>query len=156
MRLKLQSVAVFCSPLLPTFIIASMTYEQHVLDVEDALRTLNGVNLKVNPSKCLLGYRRLRTLGFVISEAGREIDPAKTEAVMEWPVPRDHKSLQRFVGFCNYIRVICHAKVDASFKRDDSVGVRTRSVGRSITVIRRNRSFRVAEIFQDLSIDVGH
>jgi hypothetical protein len=32
------------------------------------------------------------------------MDPVKTQAVTEWPIPRNVKDIQSFVGFCNFYR----------------------------------------------------
>src|SRR5712672_3612474 len=32
------------------------------------------------------------------------MDPAKTAAIHDWPIPMKKKELQRFLGFCNFYR----------------------------------------------------
>jgi len=43
-------------------------------------------------------------LGHVISEAGVEVQPEKTSAVEEWPVPCTLRELRSFLGLCSYYR----------------------------------------------------
>uniref|UniRef100_A0A3B1KKN7 Reverse transcriptase/retrotransposon-derived protein RNase H-like domain-containing protein n=1 Tax=Astyanax mexicanus TaxID=7994 RepID=A0A3B1KKN7_ASTMX len=43
-------------------------------------------------------------LGHVVSGAGVETDPKKTEAVRDWPTPRDAKMVRSFVGLASYYR----------------------------------------------------
>ena len=46
----------------------------------------------------------MRYLGFIVSVAGIEADPEKTQAVREFPVPADVRSLQGFLGLTSYYR----------------------------------------------------
>ena len=48
--------------------------------------------------------RRISFLGQVISEAGVEVQPEKTSAVEEWPVPCTLRELKSFLGLCSYYR----------------------------------------------------
>ena len=36
------------------------------------------------------------------------MDPTKTRAVAEWPIPSTRKELQRFLGFANFYRRFIH------------------------------------------------
>uniref|UniRef100_A0A3B1IWX9 Reverse transcriptase/retrotransposon-derived protein RNase H-like domain-containing protein n=1 Tax=Astyanax mexicanus TaxID=7994 RepID=A0A3B1IWX9_ASTMX len=47
---------------------------------------------------------RVNFLGHVVSGAGVETDPKKTEAVRDWPVPRNAKMVHSFVGLASYYR----------------------------------------------------
>ena len=43
-------------------------------------------------------------LGFVVKKGQVRADPAKVQAVTDWPIPTDRKQLQRFLGFANFYR----------------------------------------------------
>ena len=48
-------------------------------------------------------------LGFIVSEKGIEVDPAKVRAIREMPEPRTEKEVRGFLGRLNYIsRFISH------------------------------------------------
>ena len=68
------------------------------------LRRLNEAGLKLKPSKCQLFRKSVQYLGYVVSEKGIEIDPAKTSCVKNWPVPNNHETLRQFLGFASYYR----------------------------------------------------
>ena len=72
--------------------------------LEEVLSRLRGANLKINTRKCHMFQRRISFLGHVISEAGVEVQPEKTAAVEEWPVPRTLRELRSFLGLASYYR----------------------------------------------------
>ena len=55
-------------------------------------------------SKCVFAQRKISYLGHVISEAGVATDPAKIEAIVNWPTPVDVKQLRSFLGLAGYYR----------------------------------------------------
>ena len=54
--------------------------------------------------KCAFHVSSVTFLGSVISAEGIQMDPAKVQAVSDWPVPRSRVELQRFLGFANFYR----------------------------------------------------
>jgi len=70
--------------------------------LDEVLRQLRDANLKINTRKCHMFQRRISFLGHVISEAG--VQPEKTSAVKEWPVPCTLCELRSFLGLCSYYR----------------------------------------------------
>ena len=78
--------------------------EEHFTRLADVLRRLNEAGLKLKPSKCQLFRKSVQYLGYVVSEKGIEIDPAKTNCVKNWPVPNNHETLCQFLGFASYYR----------------------------------------------------
>jgi len=43
-------------------------------------------------------------LGHIVSRDGVAMDPAKVQAVQNWPVPTGVTEMKRFLGFCSYYR----------------------------------------------------
>ena len=63
----------------------------------------------MNPNKCTFGVRSGKLLGFVVSNKGIKVDPAKVKAIQEIPAPRTEKEGRGFLGRLNYIaRFISH------------------------------------------------
>ena len=50
-----------------------------------------------------LQHEEVRYLGHLFSGDGLKIDPEKVAAIMETQKPTDIKSMQRFLGFVNYL-----------------------------------------------------
>ncbi|KAI5412195.1 hypothetical protein KIW84_057028 [Lathyrus oleraceus] len=64
---------------------------------------LRKFKLRLNPNKCTFGVRSGKLLGFIVSEKGIEVDPAKVKAIQEMPEPRTKKQVCGFLGRLNYI-----------------------------------------------------
>ena len=64
---------------------------------------------RLNPNKCTFGVRSGKLLGFVVSDKGIQVDPAKVKAIQEMPSPRTEKEVRGLLGRLNYIaRFISH------------------------------------------------
>ena len=48
--------------------------------------------------------REVRFLEVIIEEDGVRIEKEKVQGVIEWPVPRNVKDVQKFLGLANYYR----------------------------------------------------
>ena len=55
-------------------------------------------------SKCSFYQSRIHYLGHVISGEGITVDPAKVEAIMEWPTPMNVTEVGSFMGLVGYYR----------------------------------------------------
>ena len=61
-------------------------------------------NLKLKPKKCQLFQIKVPFLGRIVSKEGVQVDPEKVSAVKKYPIPRNTKEVERFLGFVNYHR----------------------------------------------------
>ena len=93
-----------CLIYLDDIIIFSSTFEEHLERLNAVFKNLEVHNLKLKPSKCEFFKSRVVYLGHVVSEDGIHTDPAKTEAVRNWPIPRCTKDVRKFLGFTGYYR----------------------------------------------------
>nr|WPV71156.1 MAG: replicase [Ips erranti-like virus 3] len=93
-----------CLVYLDDIIIMGKTFEEHLQNVEEIFKKFRGANLKLNPKKCSFFQEEVEYLGHVISSKGVKTDPKKTEAVKNWPVPKDKHELRSFLGLCSYYR----------------------------------------------------
>ena len=60
--------------------------------------------MKLKPKKCSLFKTEVLFLGYKISRDGIHTDPAKIQAVKEFPRPIDVQGVRRFLGLTNYYR----------------------------------------------------
>jgi len=60
-------------------------------------------NLKFNKSKLKLKLKLVSYMGHLLTPEGVKADPAKVKAIVDMPVPHDVTSVQRLLGFVNYV-----------------------------------------------------
>jgi len=72
--------------------------------VEEILRRLEENDLYVKQKKCRWKVREVDFLGVVIGLEGIKIEKEKVKAVLDWPVPKSVKGVQKFLGLANYYR----------------------------------------------------
>src|SRR4051812_11323938 len=90
-------------------IAKSHTEEEHLVHLKKLFERLRKFRLRLNPNKCTFGVRSGKFLGFIVSEKGIEVDPAKVKDIQEMPEPRTEKQVRGFLGRLNYIaRFISH------------------------------------------------
>src|ERR1051325_9878811 len=90
-------------------IAKSHTEEEHIVHLQKLFERLRNFKLRLNPNKCTFGVRFGKLLGFIISEKGIKVDPAKVKAIQEIPEPKTEKEVRGFLGRLNYIsRFISH------------------------------------------------
>ena len=61
-------------------------------------------DLFVKQEKCKWKVRKVEFLGVVISPKGVEMQKKKVKEILKWPVPRNIKEVQKFLGLANYYR----------------------------------------------------
>jgi len=95
-----EKIAVFIDDV----IIATETEEGHNEIVEEVLRRLEGNDLFVKPEKCVWKVKEVGFLGLIIGEDRVRMEKEKVQGVIEWPVLRSVKDVQKFLGLANYYR----------------------------------------------------
>lgn len=85
-------------------LVYSNSLEEHIRQVRAVLQRLIQYQLYAKAEKCEFHQTSTTFLGYVISKEGVAMDERKVKAVLEWPLPRTVKELQRFLGFANFYR----------------------------------------------------
>lgn len=85
-------------------LIYSKTRAEHEEHVKLALTKMREQQLYGNAHKCQFHADTVEYLGYIVSPKGISMDPVKTQAVRDWPVPRNLKEVQAFLGFANFYR----------------------------------------------------
>ncbi|KAI9550030.1 hypothetical protein GHT06_007621 [Daphnia sinensis] len=68
------------------------------------LCALGDAGLVLNTKKCVFGAKKIVHLGHVVDSHGISPDPAKTEAIVKFPKPRNVTELRAFLGLASFYR----------------------------------------------------
>ena len=85
-------------------IIGTETEEGHDELVAEVIRRLEENDLYVKPEKCKWKVREVGFLGVVIGPEGIKMEEEKVKGVLEWPMLKYVKDMQKFLGLANYYR----------------------------------------------------
>jgi hypothetical protein len=88
----------FVQVFIDDILIYSRTMEEHDEHLRLVLQCLREHKLYGKLSKCSFYQSRIHCLGHVISGEGIAVDPAKVEAIMEWPAPTNVTEVRSFMG----------------------------------------------------------
>jgi hypothetical protein len=94
----------FIQVFIDDILIYSRTTEEHDEHLHLVLQCLREHKLYGKLSKCSFYQSRIHYLGHVISDEGIAVDPAKVEAIMEWPAPTNVTEVRSFMGLAGYYR----------------------------------------------------
>ena len=93
-----EKMAVFIDDMM----VVIETEKGHDVIMEEVLKRLEENDLFVKPEKCVWKVREVGFLGVIIREDGVRMEKEKVQGVIEWPVPRSVKDVQKFLGLTNY------------------------------------------------------
>ena len=96
--INIGKVAVFIDDV----IIRTETEEGHDKIVAEVVKRLEENDLYVKPGKCRWKVREVEFLGVVIEPEGIKMEEEKVKGVLEWPIPKCVKDVQKFLGLANY------------------------------------------------------
>jgi hypothetical protein len=94
----------FCSAYVDDVLVFSRNKKEHRQHVRIVLQKLRDAGLQVDIRKCEFEVSTTTFLGFVISDRGVQVDPAKTAIIRNWEPPSTKREVQSFLGFCNFYR----------------------------------------------------
>jgi hypothetical protein len=93
-------IFVFCDDI----IVRSNTIERMIELLEILANCLNNAGLTINKDKSIFCVKKLKFLGFIISEKGWEVDEERIKAIVNYPEPKTIKETRRFVGMLGFFR----------------------------------------------------
>jgi transposase InsO family protein len=84
--------------------IFSNNLEDHLTHVDQVLSTLEAHDIYLGLDKSAFGLSEMDFLGHVVGQGGIRPDPAKIQAVQDWPTPTKQKHIRAFLGLTGYYR----------------------------------------------------
>ena len=97
-----------CAVYLDDIVIASPTFEQHLMDLDEVLSRLRAAGLSLKLAKCQFCLSELSFLGYKVTSLGIHPDADKVAAVTEFKVPTNAKHVRQFLGLTGYYRRFVH------------------------------------------------
>lgn len=85
-------------------LIYNSSLEEHEQHLKLVFEVMRENKLYAKRSKCAFAVSRVEYLGHFISSEGISTDPAKIQAVQDWPRPATLKQLRGFLGLAGYYR----------------------------------------------------
>ena len=85
-------------------LVYSRDMPTHILHLKSVLQVLFDHKLFAKRSKCTFACYKVEYLGHIISDHGVRTDPKKTQAMLDWPIPKIVKALRGFLGLTSYYR----------------------------------------------------
>ena len=78
--------------------IFAPTFDEMLDRIQLVFNRLKQFNLKIKPKKCQFFSTSVLFLGHVLSAEGISANPEKVDKVKTWPVPKNIKEVQSFLG----------------------------------------------------------
>jgi len=97
-------IGSFVQVYLDDIIIYSNNEKEHIKHVRIVLQLLINNGLYAKLEKCDFHVTKTTFLGFTVSVDGLTMDKDKVKSVLDWPIPKNQKELQSFLGLCNFYR----------------------------------------------------
>jgi hypothetical protein len=94
----------FIQVFIDDILIYSRMTEEHDEHLHLVPQCLREPKLFGKLSKCSFYQSRIHYLGHVISNEGIVVDPARVEAIMEWPASMNVPEVRSFMGLAGYYR----------------------------------------------------
>jgi hypothetical protein len=77
--------------------------KDHNMNLEQLLKRLRDVNLKLNREKMVLCQKQVKFYGHLLTDQGVKADELKIEAITQMPAPTDSLGVQRLLGMVVYL-----------------------------------------------------
>ena len=90
--------------------------------IELVFNRLKQYNLKIKPKKCQFFDTSVLFLGHILSAKGISANPEKVEKVKTWPVPKNIKKVQSFLGLASYYKQFINKFAEKAWCLHELVG----------------------------------
>jgi hypothetical protein len=94
----------FCFPYVDDILVFSSDESLHKKHLRTLFQRLQDYGIVINPSKCVLGAREVRFLGYHISAEGTRPPQDRIQVILDFPPPKTVQGVRRFLGMLNYYR----------------------------------------------------
>ena len=89
---------------LDDILVLGHTFQEHLVNLAEALSRFREHGLKLKPKKCLFFQREVDFLGRKVRSNCIAMSDIDIQTVKNWPTPKCSKDVERFAGLANYHR----------------------------------------------------
>uniref|UniRef100_A0A803KCS2 Gypsy retrotransposon integrase-like protein 1 n=1 Tax=Xenopus tropicalis TaxID=8364 RepID=A0A803KCS2_XENTR len=100
----LEGMQDFAQAYLDDIAVFSQTWEEHLQHLQRVFAQIQDAGLTLKPEKCHLAMAEVQYLGHRVGGGQLRPDPAKVEAICQWPIPKTQKQVLAFLGTSGYYR----------------------------------------------------
>jgi transposase InsO family protein len=114
-----------CAVYFDDIIVFSTTFDEHLKHIRLVLNKIREAGLTIHPNKVQLCRQKFKFLGFIIEPGLCRPNPEKVECLRNYPVPKDKKNIQKFLGLVGFYRRFiplfqAHAKALTNLLKKDA------------------------------------
>ena len=84
--------------------IATEEMDEHLTILREVFQKAQHHNLRFRLDKCYFLYNKITYLGYSVDEKGIQPSLANIDSIINYPIPRSTKDVQRFIGLASYFR----------------------------------------------------
>ena len=110
-------------------VIASDTLEEHLEKLDAFMRFCEHHNIRIKKEKVELVTGAVKHLGFILSEEGQALDPARIESLLSIGAPTNLKGLKSLLGSFSFIRGWIAGMADTAAPLTDLMGAQAKRMG---------------------------
>ena len=89
-------------PFYDDIMVKGTDFETHLLNLEKVFTRIRECGYTLNALKCQFFRTSIKYLGYIIDNGRISLDPERIEAIRNFPVPLNVKSLRRFLGMVQF------------------------------------------------------
>lgn len=93
-----------CVVYLDDILIFSTSLTEHIKNIGDIFKVLEGKNLKIQIDKCNFLKKETEFLGHILTKDGMKPNPDKIKIIQNLGLPRTEKQIKSFLGLTGYYR----------------------------------------------------
>ncbi len=116
-------------PFVDDVVIASDTLEEHLEKLDAFMRFCKHENIRIKREKVELVRGAVKHLGFILSEEGQALDPARVESLLGIGAPVNLKGLKALLGSFGFIRGWIAGMADTCAPLTDLMGAAAKRMG---------------------------
>ena len=93
-----------CLCFLDDVLVFGKTLEEHNERLDMVLTAIEKAGLTLKGRKCFFAFQQLKFLGHIVDEFGLKPDPAKLQAILDYPNPTNQRQLRAMIGLFSFYR----------------------------------------------------